>query len=96
MERKTCLFCLETETMQNVMVKKPTVSGFQTILKCANEKNDNISKTVLQLKNDLLAHPTRYQFHISCRKSFCSKNNIMNANKETSEESSCSFQRSKD
>lgn len=62
---------------------------------CKRKKRQYLEKKNLELKNDLLAHPTRYPFHISCRKSFCSKNNIINANRNTSEVS-CSFQKPKD
>lgn len=61
---------------------------------CKRKKRQYLEKKNLELKNDLLAHPTRYPFHISCRKSFCSKNNIINANRNTNEVS-CQFSKTK-
>ncbi|CAG9762726.1 unnamed protein product [Ceutorhynchus assimilis] len=71
-----CILCCKTLTAESPCVKKPTRQGYATIFSAAEKRKDAISLQILSRREEINANPERFKYHISCRKSFCSKNNI--------------------
>lgn len=75
MNTDLCIICCKKLT-ESTGVKKPTLQGYATIFSAAEKRRDEASLRILSQQNEINKKPENFKFHSSCRKSFCSKNNI--------------------
>lgn len=74
-----CVICgkrLEKGKKQEPYVKKPTAEGLQRILHVAQQRDDDVNKTLSPYRDDILSLKTKVLFHVSCRENYSSKTNI--------------------
>ncbi len=79
LDPKLCIICgkhFEKGKKKEPYVQNPTVEGLQRILTLAQQRDDDVHKTLAPYTDDLLSSKIKVSYHVSCRVNYCSKTKI--------------------
>lgn len=72
-----CIICKKTvQDGDKSVIQKPRIQGLLSLISSAEKRQDNIAKEILSRKNGILNGEIKIKYHIDCRKSYTSSNNI--------------------
>ena len=74
-----CIICgtgLEKGKKQEPCVKKPRAEGLQRILHVAQQRDDDVNKTLSPYIDNILSFKIMVSYLVSCRANYSSKTNI--------------------
>ena len=86
-----CLFC-EQPLKENdkSVTQNPRLKGLQTIITVAEKRKDICSQKILQQKGEILNGKLKVKFHLTCRQTFISSQNIGSQSNENEHAASSS------
>ncbi len=79
LDPKLCIICgkhFEKGKKKDPYVQNPTVEGLQHILTLAQQRDDDVHKTLAPYTDDILSSKIKVSYHVSCRANYCSKTKI--------------------
>ena len=79
LDPKICIICgknLEKGKKKEPYVQKPTVEGLQRILTLAQQRDDDVHKTLAPYTDDILSSKILVSYHVSCRANYCLKTKV--------------------
>ncbi len=79
LDPKLCIICgthFEKGKKKETYVQNPTVEGLQRILTFAQQRDDDVHKTLAPYTDDILSSKIKVSYHVSCRVNYCSKTKI--------------------
>ena len=79
LDPKICIICgknLEKGKKKEPYVQKPTVEGLQRILTLAQQRDDDVHKTLAPYTDDILSSKIIVSYHVSCRANYCLKTKV--------------------
>jgi len=79
LDPKLCIICgkhFEKGKKKDPYVQSPTVEGLQRILTLAQQRDDDVHKTLAPYTDDILSSKIKVSYHVSCRANYCSKTKI--------------------
>lgn len=90
-----CLICGKTVSDgDKLVVQNPTIQGLKTLISAAEKRQDRCAKNILDQKDDILTKKKLVKYHLDCRKSYTSLQNLQHASQivETECNNACSSQ----
>ncbi len=79
LDPKLCIICgkhFEKGKKKDPYVQNPTVEGLQRILTLAQQRDDDVHKTLAPYTDDILSSKIKVSYHVSCRANYCSNTKI--------------------
>ncbi len=79
LDPKLCIICgkhFEKGKKKDPYAQNPTVEGLQRILTLAQQRDDDVHKTLAPYTDDILSSKIKVSYHVSCRANYCSKTKI--------------------
>ncbi len=79
LDPKLCIICgkhFEKGKKKDPYVQNPTVEGLQRILTLAQQRDDDVRKTLAPYTDDILSSKIKVSYHVSCRANYCSNTKI--------------------
>lgn len=74
-----CLFCGQTlKENDKLVTQNPRLQGLKTIICAAEKRQDICAEKILQQKENILSGKVKVKFHIACRQTYISLQNLKN------------------
>lgn len=81
-----CLICGETvDKDDKLVIQNPRLQGLKTIISASEKRQDMCAQKILQYKESILNGKMKVKFHIGCRQSYTSVQNLRYASQITEE-----------
>lgn len=72
-----CIICAKpVNDRDKSVVQNPRIQGMLSIINSAEKRNDDCGRKILAKRNDILNGTIKVKYHVSCRQSYTSEQNM--------------------